>query len=377
MNIVRFAAAGSGKTYGICQQAIVCAHKSKANRILMVTYTNRGKNAIIDELEAQNRGIIPKNIVVLSWYQFLLKELIKPYQACFVGINETGSLDFSCQNSQNKRNFVPTGEKGRYYTAANNIRSEEASNLALLLDEKSEHKVFERLEKVYSSIFFDEVQDLAGRDINILEKLFQSNIDTICVGDEKQATFQTHRTRTNRSRTGRNIFEFFQCLHRKGVVQIQEVLCSRRFNAAICNFANSVYPNDKNMTSSMTEKTEHDGVFIIAKKDAMVYFEHFSPQELRYDRRTSGTCGDGAVNFGECKGMTYNRCLIYANKTFVQFLKGQKLETPEKYYVAVTRARYSNTIIVDELFGAVGFEKCKIKIGEDEIDAEKYLGNLN
>ena len=96
MNIVRFAAAGSGKTYGICQQAIVCAHKSKANRILMVTYTNRGKNAIIDELEAQNRGIIPKNIVVLSWYQFLLKELIKPYQACFVGINETGSLDFSC-----------------------------------------------------------------------------------------------------------------------------------------------------------------------------------------------------------------------------------------------------------------------------------------
>jgi len=240
MNIVRFAAAGSGKTYGICQQAIVCAHKSKANRILMVTYTNRGKNAIIDELEAQNRGIIPKNIVVLSWYQFLLKELIKPYQ-----------------------------------------------------------------------------------------------------------------------------------------VQIQEVLCSRRFNAAICNFANSVYPNDKNMTSSMTEKTEHDGVFIIAKKDAMVYFEHFSPQELRYDRRTSGTCGDGAVNFGECKGMTYNRCLIYANKTFVQFLKGQKLETPEKYYVAVTRARYSNAIIVDELFGAVGFEKCKIKIGEDEIDAEKYLGNLN
>ena len=131
------------------------------------------------------------------------------------------------------------------------------------------------------------------------------------------------------------------------------------------------------MTSSMTEKTEHDGVFIIAKKDAMVYFEHFSPQELRYDRRTSGTCGDGAVNFGECKGITYNRCLIYANKTFVQFLKGKKLETPEKYYVAVTRARYSNAIIVDKLFGAVGFEKCKIKIGEDEIEAEKYLGNLD
>ena len=127
----------------------------------------------------------------------------------------------------------------------------------------------------------------------------------------------------------------------------------------------------------MTEKTEHDGVFIIAKKDAMVYFEYFSPQELRYDRRTSGTCGDGAVNFGECKGITYNRCLIYANKTFVQFLKGQNLETPEKYYVAVTRARYSNAIIVDKLFGAVGFEKCKIKIGEDEIEAEKYLGNLN
>ena len=277
MNIVRFAAAGSGKTYGICQQAIVCAHKSKANRILMVTYTNRGKKAIIDELEAQNKGIIPVNVVVLSWYQFLLKELIKPYQACFVGINETGSLDFSCQR---KRNFARTSEKGRYYTAANNIRSEEASNLALLLDEKSEHKVFERLEKVYSSIFFDEVQDFAGRDINILEKLFQSNIDTICVGDEKQATFQTHSTRTNRSRTGRNIFEFFQCLHRKGVVQIQEVLCSRRFNATICNFANSIYPNDKNMTSSMTEKPNMTVYLSLQKKTQWCILSIFHRKNL-------------------------------------------------------------------------------------------------
>lgn len=47
-----------------------------------------------------------------------------------------------------------------------------ASNLILLLDERSEHKVFSRLAGAYSSIYIDEVQDLAGHDIDVLEMLF-------------------------------------------------------------------------------------------------------------------------------------------------------------------------------------------------------------
>ena len=371
MNTVRLAAAGAGKTYGICLDALKAIRESRKNRILMVTYTNRGVESIRAELEAQNKGIFPAGIVVYTWYQFLLKELIKPYQTYITGINELNSLDFTSEHS---KNFERKDTAKRYITEANNVRSEEAGNLALLLDKKSDQKVFLRLERAYSAIYIDEVQDLAGRDIDILQKLFDSSLSVFCVGDNKQAIFQTHNTRTNKKKSGKNIFAFFSDLQRKGSVQIQKSLCSRRFNSKICNFANNVYPNNITMTSNMSEETGHDGVFIIAKADAVKYFNFFKPQELRYNKKMVNICGFNAVNFGECKGKTYPRCLIYANKVFVDFLKGKKLQAPEKYYVAVTRAKYSNTIVVDSLFGAVGFKKCRITLGDQEIDAEEFIG---
>lgn len=121
---------------------------------------------------------------------------------------------------------------------------------------------------------------MAGRDINILEKLFQSNINIVCVGDNKQATFQTHSTKTNKGKTGKNIFEFCYSLQEKGIVQVQESLQSRRFNTQICSFANRVYPNDKNMTSDMTEETEHDGVFLIAKRMLLCIMSSFHRKNL-------------------------------------------------------------------------------------------------
>lgn len=370
MNTVRLAAAGAGKTYGICCEALEEIRKDKCARVLMVTYTNRGAEAIRTELEAQNYGVSPVGIVVYTWYQFLLKELIKPYQTYITDINRLVSLDFTLEHS---RNYASAGTAKRYITDSDNVRSEEASNLILLLDKRSDHRVFSRLERAYSSIYIDEVQDLAGRDIDILQKLFESSLSVVCVGDNKQATFQTHNTRTNKKKSGKNIFNFFWELQRKGIVQIQESLNSRRFNHQICSFANTVYPNDNNMTSDMIEETEHDGVFLIAKEDAMKYYEFFLPQELRYDKRTINTCGYNVVNFGECKGKTFPRCLIYANKTFISFLKGKELKAPEKYYVAVTRAKYSNAIVVDSLFGAAGFEKCRIILGDQEIEAEKFI----
>lgn len=169
MNTVRLAAAGAGKTYGICCEALEEIRENECARVLMVTYTNRGAEAIRAELEAQNYGVLPVGIAIYTWYQFLLKELIKPYQTYITGINKLVSLDFSLEHS---RNYALAGTAKRYITDSDNVRSEEASNLILLLDERSEHKVFSRLAKTYSSIYIDEVQDLAGRDIEILEKLF-------------------------------------------------------------------------------------------------------------------------------------------------------------------------------------------------------------
>lgn len=374
MNIVRLAAAGSGKTWRICNEALQIAHANPQQRILMVTYTNKGVLSIKEETEHQNSGIIPSNISIQTWYQFLLKELIKPYQTFVADINEIRSFDFTLEH---EKNYAKLGTKARYITSGKNVRSEEASNLAILLNERSGGLVFERLKKCYSFLFVDEVQDMAGRDIDILRKIFETDIQTVCVGDNKQATFRTHTTRTNRSLTGENIFLFFAELERKGIVEIQKDLCSRRFNSVICDFANRVYSNENNMTTSMTEVTGHDGVYIIEQKDAQKYFDCYKPQELRYSIRTKDVISRFVLNFGECKGRTFERCLIYPSKPFIDFLKGKTLSSPEKYYVAFTRAKYSNVIVVEKMFAAPYFENCIIAVGDETIPAMRYTINEN
>lgn len=370
MNTVRLAAAGSGKTWKICNEALSVAHTEDLKPALIVTYTNKGVDSIYKELEAQNCGVLPKKIRIMSWYQFLLKELIRPYQTFVAGINEIRSFDYTLEHS---RNFAKAGTKRRYITVAANVRSEEASNLVLLLNEKSRGLVFERLEKVYSHILVDEIQDMAGRDLDVLNAIFHTSISVTCVGDNKQATFRTHTARANKKYCGINVFDFFSEVKRKGIAKIEKDLCSRRFNEDICQFANKVFPNENNMTTCMHEVTGHDGVFLIDRKDALKYFAFFHPQELRLDKRTMDICGTSAMNFGECKGQTYERCLIHPPKTMIEFLNGKKLTVPQKYYVAVTRAKYSNTIILEKMFTPAGFEPCDIDIENGIIHAMKYV----
>lgn len=371
MNIVRLAAAGAGKTWGICREAISIS-RDPLKRILLLSYTNKCIESIRAEVEKQNGGIVPKNINIMSWYQFLLNELIKPYQTYIAGINEIKSLDFSLEHD---RNYEETGTKERYITSENYVRSEEASNLCLFLNDKSGGKLLSRLEQIYSHLFIDEIQDLAGRDLDILKAIFKSNITVTCVGDNKQAIFQTHTTRVNKKFSGANVNTYFSMLQDEGLADIQYSLCSRRFNKDICCFANRVYPNENIMTTSMNIKTNHDGVFIIEKKDAQSYFDFYHPQELRYNKRTTDICGMYAINFGNCKGKTFNRCLIYTNKPMINFLKGKPLNSPEKYYIAVTRARFSNTFIVDKLFDAPGFIQYTIDLADTKISAMKFTGN--
>ena len=46
--------------------------------------------------------------------------------------------------------------------------------------------------------------------------------------------------------------------------------------------------------------------------------------------------------------MTFERVLIYPNGPFKEFLfKRKKLNSPQKYYVAATRAKYSIAFVVD------------------------------
>jgi DNA helicase II / ATP-dependent DNA helicase PcrA len=62
------------------------------------------------------------------------------------------------------------------------------------------------------------------------------------------------------------------------------------------------------------------------------------------------------MNFGDVKGMTFDRTVIYPHAAFQKYLKTGKLELAgqslTRTYVAVTRARNSVAIVVPDNFSS-------------------------
>lgn len=370
-NIIKISAAGSGKTYDICQDALNIVADG-THKVLIVTYTNRGENAVETEIRKQNNGVLHPQVVIKTWYRFLLSDTIKPYQSYITGegfFNVVKSIDYS--QTYGTVNFHRKGTRARYLTRAANVLSNQASELACYLDDKSGGKIIGRLSEIYSNIFFDEIQDLAGYDIELLDLLLNSDISITCCGDNKQATFSTHNARKNKNQTGKNIWQFFAGLDN---VEIEKNLASRRFNQDICCFANKLFPAGDPITTIMKNTTGHDGVFLIDQGDEDLYYEQFHPQVLRYDARTKAD-NYHVVNFGACKGETFDRVMIFPNGPFLDFvIKNKVLGSPEKYYVGVTRPRYSIAIVMKKLPDKLnGYEPVEIEIRGDKIYALRYI----
>ena len=136
-NIIKISAAGSGKTYDICHDALnMVAGGDK--KVLIVTYTNRGEKAVETEIRKQNKGVLNPQIVIKTWYRFLLSETIKPYQRYITGggsFNVLKGIDYS--QTYGVVNYQRKGTRARYLTKAGNVLSNQASELACFLDEKS------------------------------------------------------------------------------------------------------------------------------------------------------------------------------------------------------------------------------------------------
>lgn len=371
-NLIKIACAGAGKTWDICHEALHTVNGTDFNkRIAIISYTNRGIQAIETEIKNQNYGVLHHRITIKSWYTFLLSELIKPYQTYLFGINEIKSFDFSRTYGYVNKHVV--GSKARYMSSNENIISNEASELVIQLNNKSNGEVIHRLEKIYDTIYFDEVQDLAGYDLEIIRLLTSSTIRIICVGDPKQATFTTNTGKKNKNISGKNMEIFFNELVKKDQITMISNLTSRRFNLDICAFANIIYPVKNLMNTSMNIVTGHDGVFMILESDVKNYYAHYNPQILRFDKKTD-TMSLSAMNFGECKGLTFDRVMIFPNKTFLGFLvNGKVLGSPEKYYIAATRSRYSLVFVVKKLPKKDNMIDVVISCGNKNINGKKIV----
>ncbi len=376
-NRVEIAVAGSGKTWGICEEVVNKINNNSQKKILLVTYTNKGIESLKKTYMKQNFGVLHERIIFKTWYQFLLSEFIKPYQKFITNkINYIRSFDFSKQYGY--INFKARGNISHYINKSGDVLSNFASELCVDLNEKSDGKVINRLEEIYSDIYIDEVQDLSGEDFKILDLLFQSKLSIKCVGDYKQSTYTTHNTKKNKRITGINILTYFKQLEKEKVIQLKYNLYTKRFGEEICHFANSIFLDDTQKMlpgQGCDVVAENMGIYIIAKKDLEKYYNFYHPQVLKYDIKTS-TDNYNSLNFGQCKGMTFDRIIIYPNNVFKDFLvKNKEIKSKTKYYVAVTRSRFSIAFVFDEIFENDNFKKENIKIGDNCINVSKYIAN--
>jgi DNA helicase II / ATP-dependent DNA helicase PcrA len=337
-NTAVIACAGSGKTTFIVREAL----KVKDSNVLITTYTLENVDQINQSILEQN-GFIPSNITVVSWFAFLLRDGVRPYQNHLSKLPRARSVFFQTKN-------IPFHKKDNYLTASFDVYSNKASEFAVECNTKSGGKVISRLEKIYSHIFLDELQDFAGYDLDLIEALFYSAVTVTAVGDPRQSTFSTNSSAKNKHLKGKNVDVWLQQQEKAGVVTIENRMNCRRCNQQICDFSDLLFPNYPTTISENNEVTGHDGIFVLPKSQVEQYVVRFNPVILRWNR-SSDTMSYPALNFGISKGRTYNRVLIFPTKPMVKFLQ---TKTPEatsdlsKFYVAVTRARYSVAFVVED-----------------------------
>jgi hypothetical protein len=336
-NKVIVASAGSRKTTSIVEEALSLVDK----KILITTYTNENLEQINSYIIKEN-GCVPKNINLMSWYSFLLQDGVRPYQSSVTQKARINSILFKDIPRQLKR--VKKSNIDKYFlTRSNDIFRDRVSDFVCYVNNQSGGAVISRLQGIYDYIFIDEIQDLAGYDLNYLEKLFNSSINIVAVGDPRQATFSTNNSLKNKKFKKTFIFDWITQKQKEGLITVEEKNECYRCNQSICDFGDSLYPNLSKTISKNYSVTGHDGIFHLEKKDVLEYVEQYKPAILRYNKRTD-TMSLQAVNIGLSKGRTYERVVIFPTKPMLAYLNTNDITKAgdiSKLYVAVTRAKYS------------------------------------
>ena len=367
MNKYIIAAAGAGKTTHLVNEAL----KDPTKKILITTYTEANEEEIRRKFLKLNKSI-PKNVTIQTWYSFLLQDWVKPFQGSFnellfeyeikgmLLVNSESGIKYSFEKYGRKIN-VGYSEKDEflqhYFTSTHKIYSDKISKFSFNANAKSNSAIINRLSALYKKIYIDEVQDLAGYDLELIKLLFKSKIEIELVGDPRQVTYLTHNSDKNKKYAAGNLKSYLldNC---KSLIKdnIDEVTLnkSHRNNKLICSYSNKLYPK-----FSAVEQCDcchnldrnHIGVFLLRKENIEDYLEKYNAVQLKWDSRVVVNENFTAINFGESKGISLDRVVIYPTEKMIDWIKNHKtnLETSTraKFYVAITRARYSVAIVYD------------------------------
>ena len=90
---------------------------------------------------------------------------------------------------------------------------------------------------------------------------------------------------------------------------------------------------------------------IFFSTDTLEYLKLYNPVQLRWSSASNTNPSYEVHNFGESKGITKDRVLIYPTRTMKDWIKDNsynlKNEVRAKFYVGLTRSRLSSSIVMD------------------------------
>lgn len=378
-NKVYIAAAGSGKTTFILDQIYQSIDRgvNVGKYLIIVTYTTKNQENIKERI-IQKYGYIPKSVVVVGWYSFLLDFWIRPFKGSVIDFlydNHVGMVYTEGQSGITKTKDGKT--LATYHDSVEkfldkkkkNLYSDKLCEFAYLCYKANPISLLERLSNIVDTLFFDEAQDLSGWDFEIIKVILKSQSEIKCIlcGDPRQHTYSTSASPKNKKYNGIiNLYVIEKVNTKRKIfaeIDTTTLNLSHRCVQQICDFASKVSCEHPKSNTCQCVKCCKDremfphstGMFLLKKKDVIAYTAKYNPISLVWDSRQELIVKTETIyNYGESKGLQADSSLIYPTAPVLEFLRSGnnrlKIVTKSKLYVAITRARYSAAIVVDDDF---------------------------
>lgn len=347
-NTATLAVAGARKTQSIVE---ACATGDSGKRRLVLTYTLSGQR----DLEYRLRAGCPPNAVpyVSGWYAFLLRQWVRPFLPLLYRGRRLGGLNFEGLPQTNGRGIVIASGVERFLDQQSRAYKRFLSKLAVDVADAAEGAVTVRLQRMYDEIYIDEVQDLTGYDLDILERLLTTTSVIRMVGDMRQSVFDTNpQDPRHKKYRGLKMLDWFEVQKKAKRLEIEYSSTTWRSVPAVASFSDTIFEPALELpptTSAQDRRSDHDGVFALAPEHVSAYIDRYQPVCLRQTISTAVPGGVRATNFGISKGRTYLRVLIFATGPMRTFLTTGKLLSDQSacgLYVGVTRAIHSVAFVM-------------------------------
>lgn len=330
------ASAGSGKTTWVVSDALGCP-----GRTAIVSYTINN-TAKVREKFAELAHAIPDRVTVDTWQSFQLRDLVRPYQNFF----RDERIGTPCFRNGRSAIYAKKDTPAYFFDSQGRLYGDKISEFALLCNVRSKGLIFDRLKALYERIYIDEVQDLAGYDLELVEAAMRAGISFRMVGDNRQATYSTNDSPKNKAFRGTKIVNKFHAWRKAGLCDVTHHAWSYRCNQAICDIADSLFPDCERSESKATATCDHAGIYLVDPGLVDRYVLAHQPRVLVDSVKTDSGEYSG-MNFGAAKGLEFAHVLIFPTAKIGKWLRSGDLAAIDsdisraKLYVAITRARHS------------------------------------